>query len=90
MFENIAKPPNYGSMGETTPLDIIRAGGDATGPASSVLPSSTQAKFGEKTLKNATPVSSGQSNMPSSLSSSSGNSNLFLFTRAGLGQASKK
>jgi len=82
MFKNIQNP-NYGSMGETKPLDT-QAGGDATGPASSVLPSSTRGKFGAQTLENVTPVSSGESNNPSSSSLISKNSYLLLSTRAGL------
>ena len=59
MFENIAKPPNYGSMEETKPLDIILAGGDATGAASPVSPSSTRTTLGGTTVENVTSNTSG-------------------------------
>jgi hypothetical protein len=83
MFKNIQQP-NYGSMGETKPLGVKTGGGDATGPASSVLPSSTRGEFSEQTLENVTPVSSGKSNNPASSSLISTNSYLLLSTRAGL------
>ena len=52
MFRKIQKS-NYGSIGETTPIDI-QAGGDATGLAGSVLPSSTRTTLGGTTVENVT------------------------------------